>query len=42
MSDEENAESKNRQADAVVELLVKMIDPIKAILQKETLPAIES
>jgi len=42
MSDEENAESKNRQADAVVEFLVKMIEPIKIILQKETLPAIES
>lgn len=42
MSDEENAESKNRQADAVVELLVKMIDPINAILQKETLPAIQN
>ncbi len=42
MSDEENEESKSRQADAVVELLVKMIDPIKAILEKAPLPTIQS
>lgn len=42
MSDEENEESKSKHADAVVELLVKMIEPIKTILETSPLPEIQS
>lgn len=42
MSDEENEDSKSKQADAVVELLVKMINPIKNILDQSALAPIQS
>jgi len=37
MSDEENEDSKNGNHIAVVELLSQMIEPLKTILEKDTL-----
>ena len=33
--DDENEESKNNQAAAVVEILIKMIEPIQRILEAD-------
>lgn len=42
MSDEDNEDSKNNQALAVVELLVKMVGPIKNILMGDGLEPIKN
>lgn len=40
LSDDENEDSKNGNNAAIQELLVQMIDPIKTILEKDSLESI--
>ena len=42
MSDEENEDSKNGSHLAVLELLTKMVEPIKKILAKDSLESIQN
>ena len=42
MSDEENEDSKNGNHIAVVELLSQMIEPLKTILEKDTLDSFQN
>lgn len=42
ISDDENDEAKNNNNAAIVELLVKMVEPLKAILERPTQGAIPS
>jgi len=42
LSDDENEDSKNGNNTAIVELMVQMIEPIKAILKTESLETIQN
>ena len=42
LSDDENEDSKNGNNTAIVELMVLMIEPIKAILMTESLETIQN